>query len=109
LPAGAAGGLVAIPRFGFHYSIEVPGHLTIIPAADGTLSVKSGDGAVLLPPQRVAVGINNDIALPDSVRSVTIVFSRGAPPPQITPAVRTAPQGDEQGQNAVAIELKINP
>jgi hypothetical protein len=106
---GASARLLSLPPFGFHYSVETAGHLLIIPAGDGTLSVKSGDGSVLLPVQRVAAGTVNDIALTETVRSVTIVFSRSESPPQVTPAVRTATQGDEQGQNVVAIELKINP
>jgi hypothetical protein len=110
--AGASAGLLTLPPFGFHYSVETPGHLIIIPAGDGTLSVKSADGTVLFAPQRIAVGITNDIALPDSVSSVTMVFSRGATAPQITPSVRTDPQGDVTATSAsvtaVAIDLKIN-
>ena len=42
--AGKSG--FAAPRFGIHYSIQTAGHLILIPAADGYLSVKSADGAV---------------------------------------------------------------
>jgi hypothetical protein len=110
--AGDSAGLLTLPPFGFHYSVETPGHLIIIPAADGTLSVKSADGTVLFAPQRIAVGITNDIALPGTVSSLTIVFSRGATAPQVTPSIRADPQGDVTATSAsvtaVAIDLKIN-
>lgn len=100
-------------RIGFHYSIQTPGHLTVVPSADGYLSVKSADGAVLFAPQRIAAGISTDIVLSDSVRSLTILFSADATPAPVPSTVRTASSGTVQappgGPSAVAIELRINP
>ena len=100
--------------FGFHYSIQTAGHLIVIPSADGYLSVKSADGAVLFPLKRIAAGISTDIILPEFIRSVSILFSTDlspAPPP--APTVHTAPEGTVQapaaGSEAVAIEVKIKP
>jgi hypothetical protein len=96
------------PPFGFHYSLETKGHLVIIPGADGFLSVKSNDGAVLFGPKRTAAGIIVDIALPDAARSVSIAFSANASPVQSTPIVRTDLSGAVQGAD-LAITLRINP
>jgi hypothetical protein len=96
------------PDFGFHYSLETKGHLIIVPAADGYLSVKSNDGAILYNPKRTAAGIIVDITLPDAARSVSIAFSANASPVQSTPIVRTDPSGTVQGTD-LAITLRINP
>jgi hypothetical protein len=114
-PAGRAAGKVASSAegFGFHYSVQTAGHLTVIPSADGYLAVKSGDGAALFASQRIAAGVVIDVVLPASVRSVSIRFSAAASPAPMTPAVRTAPEGDIQaavgGSSAVAIEVTIKP
>jgi hypothetical protein len=98
--------------FGFHYSIQTPGHLIVIPSADGYLSVKSADGTVVFAPQRIATGTSTDVVLPDSVRSLRIQFSADATPAPVQSTVRTASSGTEQapagGPSAVAIELIIN-
>lgn len=115
-PAGRTAGKIATLAalaFGFHYSVETAGHLIVIPSADGYLAVKSGDGAVLFASQRIAAGAVIDVVLPGTVRSVSIVFSTAASPAPVTPAVRTAPEGDIKAPpgvpSAVAIELRINP
>lgn len=112
-PARSALGKVALTAqsFGFHYSVQTAGHLIVVPSADGYLSVKSADGAVLFAPQRIAAGILSDIVLPGSVRSLSILFSADASPAPAAPTVHTAPEGTVQapagGPAAVAIELKI--
>jgi hypothetical protein len=114
-PAGRALGKVALSAegFGVHYSLQTAGHLIVIPSADGYLAVKSGDGSTLFASQRIAAGVVIDVVLPGSVRSVSLVFSTAASPAPMTPAVRTATEGDVQapagGPQAVAIELRINP
>jgi len=113
-PASKALGLIATaPAFGFHYAIQTPGHLIVVPSADGYLSVKSADGNVIFAPQRIAAGISTDIALSDSVRSLTILFSADATPAPVPSTVRTASSGTAQAPSsapaAVAIELRINP
>jgi hypothetical protein len=115
-PAGRAAGKIATlaaPGFGFHYSVETAGHLIFIPSADGYLAVKSGDGAALFASRRIATGVVIDVVLPASVRSVSILFSAAASPAPVTPAVRTASEGDVQapvgGPSAVAIEVTITP
>ena len=114
-PARSVSGKIAsiAQVFGFHYSIQTPGHLIMIPSADGYLSVKSGDGAVLFTQQRIAAGISTDLVLSDSVRSLTILFSADATPGPVPSTVRTASAGTAQAPSgspaAVAIELRINP
>ena len=100
---------IARSRIGFYYSIQTPGHLIVIPLADGYLSVKSASGVVIFAPQRIAAGISTDIVLTGSVRSLTIQFSADANPGPVPSTVRTEPTGTAQGPSAVAIELKINP
>jgi hypothetical protein len=99
--------------FGFHYSIQTPGHLVVIPLAEGYLSVKSPDGGIIFAPQRIAAGISTDIVLSDSVHSLTIQFSADANPSPVPSTARTESAGTAQalagGPSAVAIELRINP
>lgn len=112
---GRAAGKVASSTegFGFHYSVQTPGHLVVIPSADGYLAVKSGDGAALFASQRIAAAVVIDVVLPGSARSVSILFSIEASPAPVTPAIRTAPEGDikapASGPSAVAIEVRIKP
>ena len=103
LPARSA--LLALP-FGFHYSVETKGHLVIIPAADGYLSVKSEEGDVLFDLQSVAAGTTEDIPLPQT-HSVSITFSANSSPVTTTPTVQTAVQGTAAGARAVAIQLQL--
>jgi len=95
--------------FGFHYSLATKGHLIIVPAADGYLFVKSGDGTVLLSRQQIAAAITVDLALPDTVDSVTVTFSASDSIVQTTPVARTEPDGVVDGGTNLAVQLKINP
>jgi len=114
-PAGRAAGKIAslARQFGFHYSVQTAGHLIVIPSADGYLAVKSRDGSTLFASQRIAAGVVIDIVVPGSVRALSILFSAAASPTPMTPAVRTAPEGEAQapggGPSAVAIEVRITP
>jgi hypothetical protein len=113
---GAAGGLsrisstdaVQTPPFGFHYSTETKGHLILIPAADGYLTVKSSDGATLFARKRVAAGIVIDVALPDGANSVSVTFAASALPLPPAPVVRTDPEGTVEGATRLAVEIRIN-
>jgi hypothetical protein len=113
---GAAGGLskassadvVETPAFGFHYSVETKGHLILVPAADGYLTVKSSDGAALFARKRVAAGIVIDLALPDGTTSVSVTFAASALPLSPAPVVRTDPEGTVQGASRLAVEIRIN-
>jgi hypothetical protein len=102
----------ALP-FGFHYSLEIEGHLSIIPAADGYLFAKTSDGTVLFGPKLSAAGIIVDLPLTDAVSSVVITFSENANPVQTKPAVRAEPTGTVQGSvggvRALAVEVKVKP
>jgi hypothetical protein len=95
--------------FGFHYSLATKGHLIIVPAADGYLFVKSGDGTVLFSRKQIAAAIKIDIPLPDAVDSVTLTFSASDSIVQTTPVARTEPDGVVNGGTNLAIQLKINP
>jgi hypothetical protein len=95
--------------FGFHYSIATKGHLIIVPAADGYLFVKSGDGTVLFSRKQIAAAIKIDVPLPDAVDSVTVTFSATDSQVQTTPIARTEPEGVVDGGTNLAIQLKINP
>ena len=95
--------------FGIHYSIETPGHLILVPSADGFLSVKSKDGVVLFAQKRIAAGIVLDLALPESGTSVSIVFSASAAPQQTTPVKRSDQEGTVRGSGNLAIDLEIKP
>ncbi len=99
----------AEPSFGIHYSIETPGHLILIPSADGFLSVKSKDGVVLFAQKRIAAGIVLDLALPESGTSVSIVFSASAAPQETTPVKRSDQEGTVRGSGNLAIDLEIKP
>jgi hypothetical protein len=107
---GAVSSLAALPPFGFHYSVETKGHLVLIPAADGYLTVKSNDGSTLFSSKRVATGIIIDVALPDGATSVSVSFATSALPLSTpTPAIRTEPEGTVEGASRVAVEIKISP
>jgi hypothetical protein len=95
--------------FGFHYSLATKGHLIIVPAADGYLSVKFGDGTVLFSRKQIAAAIKIDIPLPDAVDSMTVTFSTTDSPVQTTPVARSEPEGVVDGAANLAIHLKINP
>jgi hypothetical protein len=97
-----------IPPFGFHYSVEIPGHLVIIPGADGYLTVKSSDGAVLYGPKRSAAGIIVDIPVPDAATSLSVTFSANSAAVKTAPAVRTDPQGTVEGASDLVIEIKLD-
>jgi hypothetical protein len=109
--AGKSG--FAAPRFGIHYSIQTAGHLILIPAADGYLSVKSADGAVLFAPQPIAAGSLTDISLPSGVQSMAILFSAAQSAPRVSPTVRSAVEDTVEapagGPLAISIELKLKP
>jgi hypothetical protein len=96
----------ALP-FGFHYSLEIEGHLSIIPAADGYLFAKTSDGTVLFGPKLSAAGIIVDLPLTGSTGSVVITFSENANPVQTKPALRTEATGDVEGKTAVSVEIKV--
>ncbi len=107
---GSVSTLAALPPFGFHYSVETKGHLVLIPAADGYLTVKSNDGSTLFSRKRVATGIIIDVAVPDGATSVSISFAASALLQSTpTPAVRTEPEGTVEGPSRVAVEIKIQP
>jgi hypothetical protein len=95
------------PAFGFHYSTDIQGHLSIIPAADGFLFVKSNDGKVLFGPKLSAAGIIVDLPIADTVTSVTITFSETADPVQTKPALHTEVSGNVGGAKALAVEIKV--
>lgn len=99
----------AEPPFGIHYSIETPGHLILVPSADGFLSVKSNDGAVLFAQKRVAAGILIDVALPDAVTSVSLSFSASVSPGTPVRSRRTEPAGTVKGVDSVAVDIPIKP
>ena len=98
-----------IEAFGFHYTIQTKGHLIVVPAADGFLTIKSSDGTILYGPKSSAAGIIIDTALPDAVHSVTITFANRASSVPATPTPATALEGQITGRPPLAIELKINP
>ena len=100
---------VAAGAFGFHYSTETQGHLSIIPAVDGYLFVKSNDGTVLFGPKLSAAGIIVDLPLAAGVTSAVITFSENSSPVNTTPVPRTDPNGSAEGAGSVAIQVKINP
>ena len=93
--------------FGFHYSTDIPGHLSIIPAVDGFLFVKSNDGKILFGPKLSAAGIIVDLPIPDGVTSATVTFSETADPVQTKPSVRTDVSGNVRGGKALAVEIKV--
>jgi len=93
--------------FGFHYSLDTKGHLVIVPAADGYLFVKSGDGKILFPRKQIAAAITTDIALPDAVNSVTITFTREESAAETKPTPRPESSGAVEGSDNLAIEVKI--
>lgn len=95
------------PAFGFHYSTDVQGHISIIPAVDGYLFVKSNDGKVLFGPRLSAAGIIVDLPIADAVTSVTITFSETADPVQTKPALHTEVSGTVTGAKALAVEIKV--
>lgn len=99
--------------FGFHYSVEIQGHLSIIPAADGYLYVKSNDGNVLFGPKLSAAGIIVDLPLASRVTSVVITFSEQAGAVQTNPTLRTDAVGTVEATpanaSAVAVEIRIKP
>jgi hypothetical protein len=99
----------ALPAFGFHYSVETKGHLTVVPSADGYLTVKSNDGTILLDRKPFAAGILADIALPDAATTLSIAFSATSTPSKATPTVRPAVEGTVQGTNDVAVTLRLTP
>jgi hypothetical protein len=107
-PANSVADSKALP-FGFHYSTVIPGHLSIIPAADGYLFVKSNDGTVLFGPKLSAAGIIVDLPLQSAVTSVTVTFSEGSSPVETKPTLRSEPVGDIEGLRAMAVQIKINP
>jgi hypothetical protein len=94
---------------GFHYSIEIQGHLSIIPAVDGYLFVKSNDGTILFAPKLSAAGIIVDLPLPAVVTSVVITFSETAAPVQTKPTERTDLTGTVEGAANLAVQVRINP
>ena len=93
---------------GFHYSLEIPGHLSIIPAVDGYLYVKSNDGIALFGPKLSAAGIIVDLPLSSAVSSVVITFSENASPVSTNPIVHTEISGSVEGAASLAIQVKIN-
>ncbi len=95
------------PGFGFHYSTDIQGHLSIIPAVDGFLFVKSNDGKVLFGPKLSAAGIIVDLPLADGVTSATVTFSETADPVQTKPALRLDVSGTVDGGKALAVEIKV--
>jgi hypothetical protein len=99
----------AAAAFGFHYSTETQGHLSIIPAVDGYLFIKSNDGAVLFGPKLSAAGIIVDIPLAGGVTSAVITFSENSSPVSTTPVTRTDPNGSAEGAGSLAIQVKIKP
>jgi hypothetical protein len=94
---------------GLHYSIEIQGHLSIIPAVDGYLFVKSNDGTILFGPKLSAAGIIVDLPLPAAAASVVITFSETSTPVQTKPTVRTDLTGTVEGAANLAIQVRINP
>lgn len=113
-PNGFVGGAAAKAQdaktgaFGFHYSVEIQGHLSIIPAVDGYLYVKSNDGSVLFGPKLSAAGIIVDLPLSSAVTSVVITFSETASPVQANPTVHTEVSGSVEGASSLAIQVKIS-
>jgi len=93
--------------FGFHYSTEIQGHVSIIPAVDGYLFVKSNDGTVLYGPKLSAAGIIVDLPLQDAVSSVVITFSQNESPVETKPAVHSEPTGEIAGTGGLAVEIRI--
>jgi len=95
------------PALGFHYSVEIQGHLSIIPAVDGYLFVKTNDGTILFGPKLSAAGIIVDLPLTDAISSVVITFSDTSTPVTAKPSVRTELTGNIEGKTALAAEIKI--
>jgi hypothetical protein len=105
---GVVGGLYQVPPpFGFHYSTETAGHLVIVPAADGFLTVKSTDGALLYGLKRSAAGIIVDVALPDGTGSVFVTFADTETAVQNAPTVHTESNATIQGPGSLSIEVKL--
>ena len=95
------------PAFGFHYTTDIQGHLSIIPAADGFLFATSNDGKILFAPKLSAAGIIVDLPIADGVTSVTVTFSETADPVQTKPALRTDVSGNVAGGKALAVEIRV--
>ena len=95
------------PAFGFHYSIETKGHLIIVPGADGYLSVIANDGTILFSRKQIAAAIRTDIAIPDTVNSVSITFSENPAPVAGRPVLRDGSSGNIEGASALAVEIKV--
>jgi hypothetical protein len=92
---------------GFHYSVQTPGRLSIIPATDGFVFVKSADGAILFGPKNSAAGIILDIPVPDAVHSVVITFSSTADPVKTNPIAHSEPEANLSGNGPLAISVAI--
>lgn len=105
--AAGSGGAVHAPSVGFHYSLDNPGHLTIIPSDDGFLSVKTTDGKDIYSLRPTAAGILVDIPLPADATSVNVTFSGASNPVTSAPVPQTSVSGDVQGPGSAAIELKV--
>jgi hypothetical protein len=93
--------------FGFHYSVETPGHLIIIPGADGYLLVKNPGGTILFNLRQIAAAIKTDIAIPEGVDSVIVTFSETAVPVERTPTIHSEPSGSIEGTGGLAVEIKV--
>jgi hypothetical protein len=96
-----------LPVFGFHYSVATKGHLIIVPLADGYLSIKTNDGAILAAQKPIAAAITIDIPVPDAATSVAVVFTT-TPTSADAPAVsRDAPEATVQGATTAAVTIQL--
>jgi hypothetical protein len=105
--AGSPVGSTVLPAFGFHYSVATKGHLIIVPLADGYLSIKTNDGAILAAQKPIAAAITIDIPVPDAATSVAVVFTT-TPAAADAPAVsRDAPEATVQGATIAAVTIQL--
>lgn len=103
---GTVGGTI-LPVFGFHYSVATKGHLIIVPLADGYLSIKTNDGAILAARQRLAAAITVDIPVPEAATSVAVVFTTTATAADAPAVSRDAPEATVQGATVAAVTIQL--
>jgi hypothetical protein len=100
-----AGALKTAPRFAFDYVVEPGRRVTITPAADGYLLVRTPTrtfGALASRSQQsqlVKAGTPVSFGLPEGADAVTISFSASSNPPAMTPSYRDQFTGTVEDPN----------
>jgi hypothetical protein len=104
---GGTAGSTILPSFGFHYSVATKGHLIIVPLADGYLSIKTNDGAILAAQKPIAAAITIDIPVPDAATSVAVVFKTTATAAEAPAVSRDAAEATVQGATVAAVTIQL--